>query len=225
MALTVQAPVRRVFRLFPPRRQTAKEKQIADCYTRSPDGQVVVRLHLNSPTALLMPFEGFPQNFGDEPDGKTTPVLNLNKEFVDYLFGRLSELGDESLLLNINLARDFDQQLTPLDSADVLHTAIQRYFTYLEEVRRQDLQKLVGDAVLLGLLGAGALGLSVFLDSRDAITDPGIGLLLLSQGITVFGWLTLWEALANLLWHWRPLYQQLRMCQRLQSAPLKLTTP
>jgi len=183
-----------------------------------------VRLHLNSPTSLLMPFEGFPKNFGDEPEGKTAPVLNLNKDFVDYLFGRLSELGDESLLLNINLVNDSDEQLASLESADVLHTAIHRYFAYLEEVRRQDLQKLVGDAVLLGLLGAGALGLSVFLDSRDVISDPGIGLLLLSQGITVFGWLTLWEALANILWHWRPLYQQLRMCQRLKSAPLNLTT-
>ena len=216
--------MKRVFRLFPPPRQTAKEKRIAECYTRSPEGHVVVRLHLNSPTALLMPFEGFPKNFGNEPDGNKAPVLNLNKDFVDYLFGRLAELGDEALLLNINLDHGFDGQTPPSDSADVLHTAIQRYFIYLEGVRRQDLQKLAGNAVLLGLLGAGALGLSVFLDSRSGIADPGIGLLLLSQGVTVFGWLTLWEALANVLWHWRPLYQQLRMCQRLQSAPLKLTT-
>ena len=171
-----------------------------------------------------MPFEGFPKNFGDESADKTAPVLNLNKDFVDYLFGRLSELGDEDLLLNINLANDFDDQLTSSEAADVLGQAIQRYFAYLEEVRRQDLQKLVGDAVLLGLLGAGALGLSVFLETRHEIADPGIGLLLFSQGVTVFGWLTFWEALANILWHWRPLYQQLRMCQRLQRAPLKLTT-
>ncbi len=216
--------MKRVFRLFPPPRRTAKAKRIADCYTRSPEGQVVVRLHLNSPTALLMPFEGFPKNFGNEPDGKEAPVLNLNKDFVDYLFGRLSDLGDESLLLNINLDNGFDQQGQPSGSGDLLQTAIQRYFAYLEDVRRQDLQKLAGNAALLGLLGAGALGLSVFLDNRTAVVDPGIGLLLLSQGVTVFGWLTLWEALANVLWHWRPLYQQLRMCQRLQRAPLKFTT-
>ena len=170
-----------------------------------------------------MPFEGFPKNFGDEPDDQTAPVLNLNKDFIDYLFARLSELGDESLLLNINLMADFDDQLGDRGSADIMQTAIQRYFSYLAEVRRQDLQRLVGDAVLLGLLGAGALGLSVFLEARHATTDTGIGLLLLGQGVTVFGWLTLWEALANVLWHWRPLYRQLRMSQRLQSAPLQLT--
>lgn len=216
--------MKRVFRLFPPRRQTVKEKQLADSYTRSPDGHVVVRLQLSSPTALLMPFEGFPKNFGDELDDQQAPVLNLNKDFVDYLFARLSELGDESLLLNINLMTDFDDQPTTRGSADIMQTAIQRYFSYLGEVRRQNLQKLAFDAVLLGLLGAGALGLSVFLDVRNATADPGIGLLLLSQGVTVFGWLTLWEALANVLWHWRPLYEQLRMSQRLQIAPLELTT-
>jgi len=224
IASSVEAPVKRVFRLFPPRRRTVKEKQLADSYTRSPDGHVVVRLQLSSPTALLMPFEGFPKNFGDEPDDQNAPVLNLNKDFIDYLFARLAELGDESLLLNINLMTDFDDQLISQGSADIMQTAIQRYFSYLEEVRRQDLQKLVGDAVLLGLLGAGSLGLSVFLDARQATADIGIGLLLLGQGVTVFGWLTLWEALANVLWHWRPLYQQLRMSQRLQSAPLQLTT-
>ncbi|MGB3310387.1 MAG: hypothetical protein WBG32_04520 [Nodosilinea sp.] len=216
--------MKRVFRLFPPRRQTAKEKQLADSYTRSPDGHVVVRLQLSSPTALLMPFEGFPKNFGGELDGQKATILNLNKDFVDYLFGRLAELGDESLLLNINLMTDFDDQPAPRNSAAIMQTAIQRYFSHLEEVRRQNLQKLAVDAVLLGLLGAGALGLSVFLDVRTATTDSGIGLLLLSQGVTVFGWLTLWEALANVLWHWRPLYQQLKMSQRLRGAPLELTT-
>jgi len=220
----VDVAVKRVFRLFPPRLRTVKAQQVASRYSRSAAGDIVVPLRLSSPTALLMPFEGFHTNFGDEPDGHKAPVLNLNKDFVDYLFARLSELGDESLLLKINLANSFDDQPHPQNSAGVLQTAIQRYFSHLENVRRQDLQRLVRDAVLLGLLGVAALDLSVFLDSRSAAADAGIGLLLFSQGVTVFGWLTLWEALANVLWHWRPLYRQLRMSQRLQSAKLELTT-
>ncbi|NJN20840.1 MAG: hypothetical protein HC812_06165 [Leptolyngbya sp. RL_3_1] len=212
--------MKRVFRLFPPRRQTTKEKQIAECYARSPEGRIIVRLRLSSPAALLVPFEGFPPHFGS--DAATSPVLNLSKDFVDYLFARLAELGDESLLLQINLPAATVNPPAPDCSADLLQTAIQRYFTYLEAVRREDLQKLAWDAALLGLLGATALGLSVFLEARNANIDVGMGWLLLSQGVTVFGWLTLWEALANVLWHWRPLYQQLRMCQRIQLAQLEL---
>ena len=214
--------MKRVFRLFPPRRQTIKEKRIAECYTRSPEGHIIVRLRLHSPTALLMPFESFPDNFGSDEDSKIAPVLNLNKDFVDYLFARLSELEDESLLLRVNLPSPSGDKPKPTCSADVLQTAIQRYFAYLESVRRQDLEQLAWDAALLGLLGIATLGLSVLLDARDTAAHASIGLLLLGQGLTVFGWLTLWEALANVLWHWRPLYQQLRMCQRLQLAQLEL---
>jgi len=217
--------MKRVFRLFPPRRQTIKEKRIAERFTRSPEGHIVVNLRLDSPTDLLMPFEGFPHNFGNEAEHKLPPVLNLNKEFVEYLFGRIADLDDESLLLRINLTAESAEQPESMCSANILHTAIHRYFSYLEEIRRQDLQRLAWDAALLGILGAAALGLSVFLESTDASADAGIGLLLLNQGVTVFGWLTLWEALANVLWHWRPLYQQLRMCQRLQLAKLDLNIP
>jgi len=223
--------MKRVFRLIPPRRQTAKEKQIAECYTRSPAGEIIVRLRLNSPTAILMPFEGIPANFGNETTNTGTdadtntdiapPVLNLNKDFVDYLFARLAELGDESLLLRVAFT---DTPALPAFSPTVLRTVIQRYFAYLEDVRRQNLQKLAWDAALLGLCGAGALVLSVVLDSRTATVEAGIGLMLLTQGVTVFGWLTFWEALANVLWHWRPLYEQLRMCQRLQTAKLEIVS-
>ncbi|MEB3209933.1 MAG: hypothetical protein VKL39_01205 [Leptolyngbyaceae bacterium] len=214
--------MKRVFRLFPPRRQSVKEKQIAECYGRSPEGHVIVRLRLNSPTDMLMPFEGIPANFGHDTDDQSSPVLNLNKDFVDYLFARLAEVGDESLLLRVNVLSDPSEHLPPLSSANALHTVIQRYFSYLEDVRRQNLKKLVWDATLLSLLGAAALGVSAFLDVQTSDIDAGIGLLLLGQGVTVFGWLTLWEALANMLWHWRPLYQQLRMCQRLKLAQLEL---
>ncbi|MGB3298107.1 MAG: hypothetical protein WBA76_07545 [Phormidesmis sp.] len=239
--------MKRVIRLFPQRRQAAKSEQVPKSYARSLQGQAIIRLRLSSPAALLMPFESFPLSFGSTSDynlnpdlgrdlskdltdkhqgEQPPPVLNLNKDLVEYLFARIGELGDESLLLRVTLptvpAKELPAQPTADLPAQLLHSAIQRYFSYLEDVRRQSLAKLAWDAALFGILGAGALGLSVFLDAQNATAEVGIGMLLLGQGITVFGWLTLWEALANALWNWRPLYQQLRMCQRLQTAQLEL---
>ncbi|MGI8934325.1 MAG: hypothetical protein ACR2FS_09650 [Phormidesmis sp.] len=218
--------MRRVIRLFPQRRQAINSEKLPESYARSPEGQAIIRLRLSSPAALLMPFESFPINFGKEDPEKDAPVLNLNQDFVDYLFARIAELGDESLLLRITLPAETTDETAdePASkfSAQALHAAVQRYFAYLESVCRQSLKKLAWDAALLGLLGSAALGLSAFLEVRNAAVETGIGLLLLSQGVTVFGWLTFWEALANALWNWRPLYRQLRMCQRLQLAQLEL---
>ena len=233
--------MKRVIRLFPQRRQAKSE--LPKGYARSPQGQAIIRLRLSSPAALLMPFESFPINFGsaleqapkdeppseppDEPeddfaDEQPPLVLNLNKDLVEYLFARITELGDEPVLLRVTLPADAAGEPDSNHSAEALHNAIGRYFTYLESVRRQNLTKLAWDAALFGILGAGALGLSVFLDAQKTTAEVGIGMLLLGQGVTVFGWLTLWEALANALWNWRPLYQQLRMAQRLQTAQLEL---
>ena len=211
-------PLKRAIRLFPWRRRPVSGEQLPKRYAKSPEGRAIIRLALASPEALLMPFESFPARFGKPvEDEDNPPVVNLNKELVDYLFARLAELGDEDLLLRISL---------PVEEADEslhrLETAIQRYFAYLESTRRQNLTQLARDAVLLGVLGTGALGLSVLIDGRAVIPSEGIGLPLLNQGVTIFGWLTCWEALANALWNWRPLYQHLRMSQRLQAAKIEI---
>jgi hypothetical protein len=170
-----------------------------------------------------MPFERFPPTLANDlATGKPPPVLNLNKELIDYLFARIAELGQENVLLKIELSSSSHDDSTPSFSADNLQAIIQRYFRHLEDVRRQNLYQLLKDSILLGLLGLGSLGLSVILDSRIAAPNTGIGLPLLFQGVTVFGWLTFWEALANALWNWRPLYRQLEMSQRLQQAAFSI---
>ncbi len=212
--------MKRVFRLFPVRRganagNALSAEQTPVSYARSPEGEAIIRLRLNSPAALLMPFESFPINFGSDPENeKKLPILNLNKDLVEYLLARVAELKDEPLLLRVTLASEVP--------AEALHDAICRYFAYQKKARRQSLTKLAWEAVLLGLLGAIALVSSALLDARNTSVDVGLGSLLLVQGVTVFGWLMLWEALANALWNWRPLYQQQQMCQRLQQARFEL---
>ncbi len=215
--------MKRVVRLFPWRRLAPTADSMPERYARSPEGRAILRLHLSSPSALLMPFERFPADFKGDA-GKPPGVLDLNKDLVDYLFARLAELGDEALLLRVTLAAsEASEPVAPVLSTAALQAAIWQYFAYLESVRRQNLEQLIRDVILLGLLGLGALALSIPLEARVAAhRGVGIALPLLSQGVTVFGWLTFWEALANALWNWRPLYRQLRMCQRLQQAQLEL---
>ena len=221
-------PLKRAIRLFPWRRQPVSGEQLPKRYAKSPEGRAIIRLTLASPEALLMPFESFPARFGKvAEDEDNPPVVNLDKDLVDYLFARLGELGDEDLLLQISMPTDaaLPQLEGPVGEAEPLHlleTAIQRYFAYLESTRRQNLAQLARDAALLGVLGTGALGLSVLIDGRAVTPSEGIGLPLLNQGVTIFGWLTCWEALANALWNWRPLYENLRMSQRLQAAKIEI---
>lgn len=215
--------MKRVTQLFPWRRQAVQGEHLPKRYAKSSDGRAIVRLNLSSPAALLMPFESLPPNFGNRPDSDAAPaVLNLNQDLVDYLFARLSELDDEPLLLRVAFAPDAAAHESLFSSPRILQIAIQRYFAYLESTRRQNLKQLTRNAVLFVLLGTGSLGLSVLLEAKPGQAESGFLVPLLNQGITVFGWLTFWEAFANALWNWRPLYRQMRMCQRLQEAKLEI---
>ena len=214
--------MKRVVQLFLWCRQPSPSDRLSPRYGRSADGRAIVRVHLHSPAALLLPFERFPPNFSS--DRSPLPFLNLNQTLVDYLFACLAEIGDESVLLQIVLPPIPEREANSWPTATDLRVAIQQYFAYLEGVRRQALQQLVRDSIFLGCLGITALATSLPLDSRNPALQGSIALPLLGQGVTVFGWLTFWEASANALWNWRPLYQQMRLCQRLQQARIELET-
>ncbi len=210
--------MKRVIQLFPWRRKAIQGMPSPEHFSRSADGDILIRLHLDSPMDLLMPFERFPTNYND--DDINSLVFNLEKDLVDYLFSCLTEFKDEAFILKFTIA----PQSPPETNFSEKHLCIviHRYFSYLEIIRRQNLQQLVRDAILFGLVGTGTLALSILLESQVVSKDIEIAFSLVNQGVTVFSWLTIWEALANALWHWRPLYQQMQICKRLQNARCEL---
>ena len=210
--------MKRVIQLFPWRRTPAQGQPSPEHFSRSPEGEIIIRLHLDSPTDLLMPFERFPTNYSD--DDINSLVFNLEKDLVDYLFNCLTEFKNEAFILQFTIAEQSSSETN--FSERILSIVIHRYFSYLENIRQQNLQQLVRDAVFLGFVGTGTLALSILLESQTVSQDVKIAFSLANQGVTVFSWLTIWEALANALWNWRPLYQQMQICKRLQNARCEL---
>ncbi|MBE9204701.1 hypothetical protein IQE94_09025 [Synechocystis sp. PCC 7339] len=210
--------MKRVIQLFPWRRTFMQGTPGLEHFSRSPEGDTIIRLHLDSPIDLLMPFERFPTNYNY--DDINSLVFNLDKDLVNYLFSCLTEFENDEFILQFTLAKQSPPETN--FSEQILRIVIHRYFSYLENIRRQNLQQLVRDAILLGFVGTGTLALSILLESQTVSQDIKIAFSLVNQGVTVFSWLTIWEALANALWNWRPLYQQMKICQRLQNARCEL---
>lgn len=209
--------MQRVVLLFPFRQRVPLGDRLKTRYNQKTDGQVIIPLHLEAGEDLLAPFECLRSHDGSKPLSR-----NLNLDLVDYLFRRVAEVDKDELFLKISLvtpSRDPAVALLPPQQLQTdLKNLIPQHFTYLETVKRENLKRLVRDSLLLSVFGLIALGVSIPVDALSFPEDAGISLHLLGQGITVFGWLTLWEALVNLLWTWQPIYRQLRMCQRLQRA-------
>lgn len=220
----------RVVRLFPFRRRVPLGEQLSARYERSSQGQVIIPICLPSIETMLTPFERF--SLAATPSHNPhLSDLNLNPELVDYLFRRLAEIDHEVPLLRLQITNPMANDsavethavpLSPLASEQALQGLIHQYFTYLANSKGQNLQRLVRDSILMSLLGFGALALSIFLESLPPSDYGGLSISLLAQGVTVFGWLTLWEGCVNFLWTWQPIYRQLRMCQQMQQAKIEL---
>lgn len=202
--------MQRVVLLFPFRQRVPLGERLTTRY-RQTEEQIIIPLHLEAGEDLLATFECLRSHDGLKPLSR-----NLNLDLVEYLFRRVAEVDKNELLLKISLktpSRDPAVASLPKQELQTdLQNLIPEHFAYLETVKRENLKRLVRDSLLLTLVGLVALGISIPVDALSFPEDAGISLHLLGQGITVFGWLTLWEALVNLLWTWQPIYRQLRMC-------------
>ena len=212
--------MQRVALLFPFRQRVPLGEKLTTRYQKT-EGDVIIPLHLETGEDLLAPFECLRSHDGTKPLSR-----NLNVDLVEYLFRRVAEIGHNQLRLQVSLAtpsRVPAIAVLPLDQLQAdLQNLIPEHFTYLETVKRANLVRLARDSVLLATFGLIALGLSIPVDALSFPEDAGIPIHLIGQGITVFGWLALWESLVNLLWTWQPIYRQLRMCQRLQQATVEV---
>lgn len=216
----------RVARLFPFRRRVPLGEQLEQRYAQTDNQEIIVPLHFNQVEDLLAPFERLP-----DLTSESDPLpCNLNLAFVEYLYRRLAEIPDQAIQLRLIapatvLSDVTNQQSTtaePLALEAQLGDLIHQHFAYLEAVKLENLKRLARDSGFLALLGFTALGLSIPVDALNFPEEAGIPLSLLGQGVTVFGWLTLWEALVNTLWTWRPVHRQWKMCQRLQETAIAL---
>ncbi|MGD1852971.1 MAG: hypothetical protein ACFB2W_01850 [Leptolyngbyaceae cyanobacterium] len=208
--------MQRVALLFPFRQRVPLGDRLTTRY-RKTAGEVIIPLHLDAGEDLLAPFECLRSHDGSKPLSR-----NLNIDLVEYLFRRVAEVDQDNIRIKISLSSPSRVKSVATLPNEQLKTDLQNlvpeHFTYLETVKRENLKRLARDSVLLAMLGFMALGISIPMDAMSFPEDAGISLHLIGQGITVFGWLTLWESLVNLLWTWQPIYRQLHMCQRRLQA-------
>ncbi|NJN31309.1 MAG: hypothetical protein HC824_13440 [Synechococcales cyanobacterium RM1_1_8] len=231
----------RVARLFPFRRRVPLGDQLGQRYAQTNNQEIIVPLHFNQVEDLLAPFERLPDL---SADSQPLPC-NLNLAFVEYLYRRLAEIPDQAIQLRLiapatvlahaapnseletaQAASTAQASMAPASTAqaleDQLGDLIHQHFAYLETVKLENLKRLARDSGLLALLGFAALSLSIPVDALAFPDEAGMPLSLIGQGVTVFGWLTLWEALVNALWTWRPIHRQWQMCRRLQETAIAL---
>ena len=177
-------------------------KGILSRYARADDGSVIIDVYTDRPEYLYNDFD------------RKAPYTkkDLDPDFVDYLIGCAKEVGKHSFFIRVNLPSVPTEEV-----ASRVRNSIASYFTYLISAEEDDMRKALRTSVIFLMTGLGLLVLSVWSHQRFLAPESLVGRVM-SEGLTVAAWVSLWEALANFLIQWPPHNRELKLYRRLANA-------
>lgn len=143
---------------------------------------------------------------------------DLDQDFSDYLLDCAREIGRRPFFIRITLGQ------MPSDEVIArVKQSIHNYFCYLGEIRKKRIKRANTTSLILLAVGMCVFSIVVFINQ---ITDtrPGFLANLLTEGLTVAAWVSLWEALATFLIRRSPSRRTMDLVDRLANAPVLFAT-
>jgi hypothetical protein len=179
-------------------------KDILSRYAKTADGKFIIDVYTDRPEYLYNDFD------------KKAPYMkkDLDQDFVEYLTGCAKEVGKHTFVIRINLPSQVSEKV-----ASRVKNSIASYFTYLRSAEEDNMHKVLRTSTIFLVIGLAVLVLSLWAHQRFLPPESLAGRVM-SEGLTVAAWVSLWEALANFLIQWPPHYSELKIYRRLAEAPV-----
>lgn len=156
----------------------------------------------------------------DEFD-KNAPFIKkeLDYNLVEYLIESARELGRERFFVNFSMTEELDESLK-----ERVRKSIESYFDYLLEKNQRELRAMLRNSIVLLLLGVlmvtGSIYMGYALQLKDSVVNR-----VLTEGLVIASWVSLWEALAGLLLNWQPAMRERFIFRRLLRAEVTFNRP
>ncbi len=175
---------------------------ILNRYEKASSGEVIIDVAVHSIEELFNNFDRTSAFFKKD----------LDQDFVDYLIDSVREIKQHDFLIRINLqgAETEERMLR-------VQRSIKNYFSYLKETERHAIQKLLKKSAIYLLIGVLLLSLS-FWFTGGAAEDHHMPFGILTEGLTIAAWVSMWQAFANIIFEIPPLRNNIRRYRRIMSS-------
>jgi hypothetical protein len=180
------------------------KKSIISRYERTENNEVIVDASVRNVEDLYNNFD------------RTAPYLkkDLDQDFVEYVIDCMHEIGRTDFVIRISLSNMPDKVVM-----DRVRRSIKTFFQYLQDTERRALRKMFRRSLVLFVIGMVLLALAIEATKRLSSSE-GVLAEVFAQGLTVAAWVSLWEAIANLLLEWFPHRQDIKRYDRVINAPV-----
>ena len=136
---------------------------------------------------------------------------DLDQDFVDYLIESVREIGSYDFVIRINLPNHVQER-----HRKRVRKSINYYFRYLELLEQRKLRKMLWESFLLFGLGMFLLAISMTL-KENASNFSGVMQELMTEGLTVAAWVSLWSAFGGLIFELARIITNIRIFRRIAS--------
>ena len=177
-------------------------KDILNRYALAEDGAIIVDVYTDKPEYLYNDFD------------RKAPYMkkDLDQDLVDYLIACAREIGKHRFVIRVNLPSSPSEEL-----ASRIRNSIASYFTYLRDSAEGNRGGALRASLIFLFTGLALLVLSLWAHQRFLPPESLAGRVM-SEGLTVAAWVSLWEALANFLIKWPPHNREMKLYKRLADA-------
>lgn len=177
---------------------------ILERYERADGGEVIIDVSTEKVEDLYSNFD------------KKSHFLkkDLNQDLVDYIIECATEIGEERFLIRFNFESKSDDE-----SASRLNNSVKRYFLYLQEHEHTKMREMYTKSGKLLVLGAVIATVSILM-SQSEFMSKSIAFAVISEGLNVAAWVSLWEALAIFLLKWTPYKKKIALYERISNAKI-----
>lgn len=183
-----------------------KHPQMLDRYNRRADGTIIVDVSVKSISDLY--------NFFDRKTSYSK--RDLDEDFVLYLIECQREIRKYPFVIRISIESGVDK-----NGETKILSSIKNYFLYLRNLEIRNLRKMLKHSGLLFILGLGLITLNVKLPLSRLFPQGMIGQVL-SEGIIIAAWVSLWEVFANIIMKWPPIQQNITIYTKISEAPVSI---
>ena len=181
-----------------------QNREILERYERAGSGEVIIDISTHKVEDLFSKFD------------KKSHFLkkDLNQDLVDYIIECAREIGEERFLIRFNFESKIEDE-----SVSRLQNSVKLFFAYLQEHEHRKMNEMFKKSAMLLFVGAVIAALSIGM-SQSEFMQKNIAFAVVSEGLTVAAWVSLWEALAIFLVKWMPYKKKVSLYKRIADAKI-----
>jgi hypothetical protein len=177
------------------------KKNILDRYDKTIENEIIIKISTNR-------FENLYDNFDMS---SSFLKKDLSQQLVDYVIESVSEISNEKFIIKFYFKEKIEQE-------NIIHLkkSFESYFNYLEELEKNKMREQVKNSFIFMLIGIFFITLSILLEVNQQLTYR-----IISEGLMIAGWVSMWEAMATILIKWLPLSKKLKLFKRIVNSKIE----